>query len=83
MIQRGALAIFGPDDDRMGVHVQSVCDTLDIPHLESRTYNLNSAKEFAINLHPGAYSVAQSLRVLISYLNWTQIAVIYEDDISE
>ncbi len=83
LINRGALAIFGPNDDRIGVHVQSVCDAVDIPHLESRLHNLNSGKEFSINLHPGAYSKAQSLRVLIAYLNWTQIGVIYEDDISK
>ena len=82
MINNGALAIFGPNDDRIGVHVQSVCDAVDIPHVESRMHNLNIGKEFAINLHPGSYVVAQSLRVLITYLNWTQIAVIYEDDIS-
>lgn len=83
LINRGALAIFGPNDDRIGVHVQSVCDAVDIPHLESRLHNLNSGKEFSINLHPGAFSKAQSLRVLIAFLNWTQIGVIYEDDISE
>lgn len=77
------MAIFGPSDDRIGVHVQSVCDTLDIPHLETRKHNLNIGKEFSINLHPGAFAVAQSIRVLITFLNWTRIAVIYEDDISK
>jgi len=83
MINKGALAIFGPNDDRIGVHVQSVCDAVDIPHIESRMHSLTSGKEFSINLHPGAYAKAQSLRVLIQFLNWTQIAVIYEDDISK
>ncbi|KAH9520958.1 Glutamate receptor ionotropic, kainate 1 [Dermatophagoides farinae] len=82
LIHDGAVAIFGPSDDRIGVHVQSVCDTLDIPHLETRKHNLNIGKEFSINLHPGAFSVAQSIRVLITFLNWTRIAVIYEDDIN-
>ena len=83
MINKGAIAIFGPNDDRIGVHVQSVCDALDIPHIESRMHNLNIGKELSINLHPGAYAIAQSMRVLTSFLNWTQIAVIYEDDISK
>ncbi|KAH9425801.1 Glutamate receptor ionotropic, kainate 1, partial [Dermatophagoides pteronyssinus] len=82
LIRDGAVAIFGPSDDRIGVHVQSVCDTLDIPHLETRKHNLNIGKEFSINLHPGAFAVAQSIRVLITFLNWTRIAVIYEDDIN-
>ena len=83
MVNNGAIAIFGPSDDRIGVHVQSVCDALDIPHIESRKHQLNIGKELSINLHPGAYAIAQSMRVLITFLNWTQIAVIYEDDISK
>ncbi|KPM04302.1 glutamate receptor, ionotropic kainate 2 precursor-like protein 1 [Sarcoptes scabiei] len=81
-IRQGSVAIFGPSDDRLGMHVQSICDSLDIPHLESRKHNLNFGKEFSINLHPGSFAVAQSVRVLITFLNWTRVAVIYEDDMS-
>ncbi|UXI21906.1 hypothetical protein NH340_JMT07849, partial [Sarcoptes scabiei] len=81
-IRQGSVAIFGPSDDRLGMHVQSICDSLDIPHLESRKHNLNFGKEFSINLHPGSFAVAQSVRVLITFLNWTRVAVIYEDDMN-
>lgn len=33
-VQHGALAIFGPSDQHLGAHVQSICDALEIPHLE-------------------------------------------------
>ena len=36
-MQHGALAIFGPSDQHLGAHVQSICDALEIPHLEVRT----------------------------------------------
>ena len=35
-IQHGILALFGPSDLLLGTHVQSLCDALDIPHLEAR-----------------------------------------------
>ncbi|KAI1298706.1 Glutamate receptor ionotropic, kainate 2 [Halotydeus destructor] len=84
-IQTGVIAIFGPTDPLLGLHVQSLCDALDIPHIESRTMHLGedlAAKEFSINLHPGPKAVSDSLRDLIIYLNWTKVAIIYEDDIS-
>jgi ionotropic kainate glutamate receptor 2 len=33
-VQQGAHAIFGPSDPHLGAHVQSICDALEIPHLE-------------------------------------------------
>ena len=36
-VRHGAHAIFGPSDPHLGAHVQSVCDALEIPHLEVNT----------------------------------------------
>lgn len=85
-VSSGVIAIFGPQDDKLGAHVQSLCDALDIPHIEYRPHNvpaIANIKEFSINLHPGAYAISQSLRLLVKFLNWTQVAVIYEDDLCE
>jgi len=81
-VSSGVIAIFGPQDEKLGAHVQSLCDALDIPHIEARLQNIviNNAKGFSINLHPGAYAISQSLRLLVTFLNWTKVAVIYEDD---
>ena len=32
----GIQALFGPNDFILGSHVQSLCDALDIPHIEAR-----------------------------------------------
>ncbi|RWS14649.1 glutamate receptor ionotropic: kainate 2-like protein [Dinothrombium tinctorium] len=84
-VKKGVVALFGPQDPLLGIHVQSLCDALDIPHIESRLQNLGEnshGKEFSINLHPGSTAISDSLRELIIYLNWTKVAVIYEDDMS-
>ena len=46
-IEHGIMALFGPSDLLLGTHVQSLCDALDIPHLEARYSdpNLNSPFE--------------------------------------
>lgn len=82
-VTSGVISIFGPQDPLLGIHVQSLCDALDIPHMEARLQNLGEAghsKEFSINLHPGSAAMSDSLRDLIIYLNWTKVAVLYEDD---
>ncbi len=35
-VEHGILALFGPSDLLLGSHIQSICDALDIPHLEAR-----------------------------------------------
>jgi len=79
----GVSAIFGPQDSLLGSHIQSLCDALDIPHIEARIDLEPEIKEFSINLYPSPTIIGNALRELINYLNWTKIAVIYEDDMCE
>ncbi|KAH7645139.1 glutamate receptor [Dermatophagoides farinae] len=81
-MNRGVSAIFGPQDPILGAHIQSLCDALDMPHIEARLDLETELKEFSINLYPSPMIIGKALRDLIVYLNWTKIAVIYEDDIS-
>ena len=80
-MNRGVSAIFGPQDPILGAHIQSLCDALDMPHIEARLDLETELKEFSINLYPSPMIIGKALRDLIVYLNWTKIAVIYEDDI--
>ncbi|XP_023228291.1 glutamate receptor ionotropic, kainate 2-like [Centruroides sculpturatus] len=81
-VSSGVSAIFGPQDPLLGSHIQSLCDALDIPHVECRLDMEPEIKEFSINLHPSPRILGNSIRDLIRYLNWTKVAVIYEEDMS-
>ena len=76
----GIQAIFGPTDPVLGPHVQSICEALDVPHLEARIDLEPFSKEFSINLHPGQEYMNKAFRDLIIFLNWTKVAIIYEED---
>lgn len=85
----GVYAIFGPSDPITGTHIQSICDALDIPHFESRIYEdrmfvshieAQGSKEFSINIRPAQQYVNEAFRDIITYLNWTKLAIIYEDN---
>ena len=106
--------MFGPTDPLLGAHVQSICEALDVPHLEARldsdageSASLAAAdatvlatasvpipaaaaspppppmQEFSINLHPSQRHLNHALKDLISFLNWTKVAIVYEQDYGE
>lgn len=70
--------------------LDSVLQPAPLPPLTSSILNPSShpsigqgmGKEFSINLHPSSSAFSDSLRDLVTYLNWTEVAVIYEDDVS-
>lgn len=62
-VSYGIQALFGPSDLILGSHVQSLCDALDIPHLEARIDIDNSYKESSLNLHPSQDLMNQAYKV--------------------
>ncbi|GFT22190.1 transposable element Tcb2 transposase [Trichonephila clavipes] len=82
-VNSGVSAIFGPQNPLLGSHIQSLCDALDIPHIEARLDVESEVKEFSINLYPSPWLLGKAIRDLTKYLNWTKVAIIYEDDSDE
>lgn len=78
-VRFGVQAVFGPSDPVIGSHVHSICDALDIPHLESRLDLDGRSKEFSINLHPSRSLLNRAFLDVVRFLNWTKMAVVYEE----
>lgn len=73
-------AIFGPSDPILGAHIQSICEALDVPHLEARIDFEPISKELSINLHPSQEHMNKAFKDVMAFLNWTKVAIIYEED---
>lgn len=82
-VKYGVQAVFGPSDPILGQHIHSICDALDIPHLEARLDLDTEAKEFSINLYPAQSLLNAAYQDIMEFLNWTKVAIIYEDDYGE
>ena len=82
-VEHGAMAIFGPAGHLLGSHVQSICDALEVPHLETRLDAAAAPGPFSINVYPPLVQVNRAFLDAIFFLNWTKVAVIYEDDTGE
>ncbi|CAG0883568.1 unnamed protein product, partial [Cyprideis torosa] len=52
MLAGGVAAIFGPQSDTTSAHVQSICDTMAIPHIELRWDYREKRDQHSINLFP-------------------------------
>lgn len=76
----GIAALFGPSNSYLASHLQSMCDTLDLPHIEARLDLEMDPKRLSINLYPKQSLLNQAYSDVISFLNWTKMAIIYEHD---
>ncbi|XP_044011018.1 glutamate receptor ionotropic, kainate 2 isoform X4 [Aphidius gifuensis] len=79
-LSRSVQGIFGPSDPLLGAHIQSICEALDVPHLEARMDFESTFKEFSINLYPSQDHMNKAFKDLMSFLNWTRVAIIYEEN---
>ncbi|KAK9752864.1 Receptor family ligand binding region [Popillia japonica] len=79
-VRSGVQAVFGPSDPLLGAHIHSICDALDIPHLEARLDLDTDVREFSINLYPAQHLLNRAFQDVMAFLNWTRVAIIYEED---
>ncbi|KAF6208034.1 hypothetical protein GE061_016484 [Apolygus lucorum] len=79
-VEIGLQGMFGPWEPVLGAHVQSLCEALDLPHIEARLDLDQGHREFSINLHPSQNHLNAAVKDLITFLNWTRVAIVYEED---
>ncbi|KAL3284159.1 hypothetical protein HHI36_018327 [Cryptolaemus montrouzieri] len=80
LVNFGVQAVFGPSDPILGAHIHSICDALDIPHLEARPDLEPDYREFSINLYPAQHLLNAAFQDVMAFLNWTRVAIVYEED---
>ena len=75
-------AIFGPQSGTTSSHIQSICDTLEIPHIETRWDYRLVRDDYSVNLYPhpqalGKVSRGASLLIqgFLCILNLTQVHI--------
>ncbi|KAI1307964.1 Glutamate receptor ionotropic, kainate 2 [Halotydeus destructor] len=80
LLGEGVAAIFGPQSVETSAHVQSTCDVMNTPHMESRwDYRLEPSNQ-SINLYPQTSTLGSALRDLVKMKNWKSFAILFEDN---
>ncbi len=81
LLRLGVIAIFGPlSVGPVSTHTQSICDALEIPHVETRWDFQLQRDDLSINLYPRPSFIAKAYVDLVEAWNWKKFAIAYEDN---
>lgn len=80
IIKDGVAAIFGPSSQISSGHVQSICNSLSIPHIQTHWDARDVRDHFSISLYPHFQTLGRAYVDIINYWQWTSFTVIYDDN---
>ncbi|XP_063310987.1 glutamate receptor ionotropic, kainate 3 [Pelobates fuscus] len=77
----GVVAIFGPSHSSSSNAVQSICNALEVPHIQVRWkhHPLDNRDTFYVNLYPDYASLSHAILDLVQFLKWRSATVVYDD----
>ncbi|CAL1283900.1 unnamed protein product [Larinioides sclopetarius] len=78
LLEMGVAAIFGPQDHLTSLHVGSVCDEVEVPHIQTRWDYKDKRDGLSINLHPSPSALRESFVAMVKYLGWKNFTLLYE-----
>ncbi|XP_068239083.1 glutamate receptor ionotropic, kainate 2-like isoform X2 [Palaemon carinicauda] len=76
----GIVAVFGPQSSKTSAHVQSICDALEIPHIETRWDFRTRRDDYSINLYPHPSALSKAYLDIVRLFNWKTFCVLYDDN---
>ncbi|XP_043524316.1 glutamate receptor ionotropic, kainate 2-like isoform X5 [Frieseomelitta varia] len=77
LMEEGVAAIFGPHNRFTSEHVQSMCDTMEMPHIYGR-WEHSQTRGKGINLFPHAETLSMIFDKMITDFEWKVFAILYE-----
>ncbi|XP_057671940.1 glutamate receptor ionotropic, kainate 2 isoform X1 [Diorhabda carinulata] len=80
LLRNGVAAIFGPQSAHTASHVQSICDTMEIPHLETRWDYRLRRESCLVNLYPHPTTLSKAYVDLVKAWGWKSFTIIYENN---
>ncbi|TRY94066.1 hypothetical protein DNTS_027303, partial [Danionella cerebrum] len=77
----GVAAVFGPSHSSSVTAVQSICNALEVPHIQTRWKHpsVDSRDNFYINLFPDYSSISRAVLDIVHFYKWKTLTVVYED----
>ncbi|XP_061104022.1 glutamate receptor ionotropic, kainate 1 isoform X2 [Conger conger] len=77
----GVAAVFGPSHSSSVSAVQSICNALEVPHIQTRWKHpsVDNKDSFYINLYPEHSSVSRAILDVVQFYKWRAVTVVYED----
>uniref|UniRef100_A0A1B6CLB4 Glutamate receptor n=2 Tax=Clastoptera arizonana TaxID=38151 RepID=A0A1B6CLB4_9HEMI len=80
LVSTGVVGIFGPQSSDTTDHVQSMCDTMEIPHLAYRWDSRQRRGSCLVNLFPYPPVLAKVYADIVGEFQWKTFTLLYADD---
>uniref|UniRef100_A0ACB8GCN7 Serine/threonine-protein kinase grik2 n=1 Tax=Sphaerodactylus townsendi TaxID=933632 RepID=A0ACB8GCN7_9SAUR len=77
----GVAAIFGPSHSSSANAVQSICNALGVPHIQTRwKHQVSDNKDsFYVSLYPDFSSLSRAILDLVQFFKWKTVTIVYDD----
>ncbi|KAM4771411.1 glutamate receptor ionotropic, kainate 2 [Rhinophrynus dorsalis] len=77
----GVAAIFGPSHSSSANAVQSICNALGVPHIQTRwKHQVSDNKDsFYVSLYPDFSSLSRAILDLVQFFKWKTVTIAYDD----
>ncbi|CAL8109951.1 unnamed protein product [Orchesella dallaii] len=79
LLQEGIAVVFGPQSPQTANLVQSVCDALEVPHVETNWDFRSNRGNYMINLFPHPSNLSRVFADVVTAWGWDKYIVIYEN----
>ncbi|XP_048512589.1 glutamate receptor ionotropic, kainate 2-like [Athalia rosae] len=76
----GVAALFGPQNKITARHVQTMCDTLEIPHIAARLDVQQSRGNGLVNMYPYSQTLSMVYLRLAEDYDWKTYTILYENN---
>ncbi|XP_045623949.1 glutamate receptor ionotropic, kainate 2 isoform X4 [Procambarus clarkii] len=80
LLRSGVAAIFGPNSENTANHVQSICDAMEVPHIETRWDYKLTRDAYSLNLYPYPPSLSRAYYDILMQLKWKNFVVLYDSN---
>ncbi|XP_072178710.1 glutamate receptor ionotropic, kainate 2-like [Diadema setosum] len=78
---RGIAAVVGPPSTDGALAVRSVCNSVDVPHVDTRRqFGSQETTANSISLYPHARFFSSMLTDVVRFYKWTKVTVMYEEE---
>ncbi|XP_068188830.1 glutamate receptor ionotropic, kainate 2 isoform X3 [Antennarius striatus] len=77
----GVAAIFGPSHSSSANAVQSICNALGVPHIQTKwKHQVSDNRDvFYVSLFPDFSSLSRAILDLVHFFKWKTVTVVYDD----
>ena len=79
-MENGSIALFGPLNGKLYHHVQSILDSLEIPHLECHwnTMKQTNNNQLSVNIYPKHDYLSLAFIDIVKSWKWKSFVIVYE-----